>query len=183
MSQPVYPTQGANTVRQAFPMPQFMPRTRREVHSTDAINARQFEHWQTAGRYGTYNRPDTHQQAPFYDVMPNASRTSDRSYRSQPRFDPDVERGAQNPYFMKYDTTSDSRNMTRELRASVYEDKSLGYSRESESIMERNLEHRWLLPVAPVQQPDVVEELRPKMDDNNLVYHTKTYRTSNENPK
>jgi|LauGreDrversion4_2_1035121.scaffolds.fasta_scaffold25537_1 hypothetical protein len=170
MSQPSYPTQHTDEVRAAFPMPQFMPRTRREIHSTDAINARQFEHWQTAGRHGTYNRPDIHQQVPFYDVMPNTSRTTDRSYRSQPRFDPDVERGGQQDYFMKYDTTSDSRNMTRELRASVYEDKNNGYQRESNSIMERNIEHRWLLPVAPVQQANVVEELRPKVDDIRVVY-------------
>jgi hypothetical protein len=172
MSQPSYPTRGTNQQRAAFPMPQFMARTRREIDSTDAINARQFEHWQTAGRHGTYNRPDVNQQVPFYDVMPNSSRTTDRSYRSQPRFDPDLERGVQNPYFMKYDTTSDSRNMTRELRASVYEDKNNGYQRESDSIMERNIEHRWLLPVAPVQQASVVDELRPKMDDIRLVYHS-----------
>ncbi len=108
MSQPVYPTKESDQIRAAFPMPQFMARTRREVNPIDAINARQFEHWQTAGRHGTYNRPDTAQQAPFYDVMPNNSRTSDRSYRSQPRFDPNLERGVQNPYFMKYDATSDS---------------------------------------------------------------------------
>jgi hypothetical protein len=144
---------------------------RREFHPTDTINARQFEHWQTAGRYGVYNRPDMKQQAPFYDVMPNASRTNDRSYRSQPRFDAEAERGVQNPYFAKYDATADSRNMTRELRASVYEDKNTGYKAESASIMERNLEHRWLLPVAPVQQAGVVEELRPQMDDIRRVYH------------
>jgi len=172
MSQPVYPTKESDCVRAAFPMPQFMARTRREIHSTDAINARQFEHWQTAGRNGTYNRPDMGQQAPFYDVMPNSSRTSDRSYRSQPRFDPDLERGVQNPYFMKYDATTDSRNMTRELRASVYEDKNIGYQRQSDSIMERNIEHRWLLPISPVQQAGVVEELRPKMDDIRQVYHS-----------
>lgn len=174
MSQPSYPTQHTDDHRAAFPMPQFMPRTRREVLSVDAINARQFEHWQTAGQHGIYNRPDVGQQAPFYDMMPNNSRTTDRSYRSQPRFDPTVERGAQQDYFMKYDTASDSRNMTRELRASVYEDKNNGYQRESDSIMERNLESRWLLPVAPVQQAGVVEDLRPKMDDIRFVYRPNT---------
>ena len=171
MSQPVYPDDFTRTVSAAFPMPQFMPRTRREFHPTDTINARQFEHWQTAGRHGTYNRPDMNQQAPFYDIMPSASRSNDRSYRSQPRFEVDGERGAQNPYFGKYDATTDSRNMTRELRASVYEDKNTGFKHESSSIMERNLEHRWFLPVAPVQQAGIVEELRPKMDDIRLVYH------------
>ncbi len=64
-------------------------------------------------------------------------------------------------------------NMTRELRASVYEDKNIGYQRQSDSIMERNIEHRWLLPVAPVQQAGIVEELRPKMDDIRQVYNIK----------
>ena len=85
--------------------------------------------------------------------------------------DPDAERGVQNPYFDKYDATADSRNMTRELRASVYEDKNTGYKAESLSIMERNMESRWLLPVAPAQNAGVVEELRPQMDDIRKVYH------------
>lgn len=170
MTQPISPDDSSRSVAAAFPMPQFMPRTRREYHPTDAINARQFEHWQTAGRHGVYQRPDLGQQAPFYDVMPSASRSNERSYRSQPRFDAEAERGVQNPYFAKYDATSDSRNMTRELRASVYEDKNTGYKNESQSIMERNLEHRWFLPVAPVQQAGVVEGLRPQMDDIQQVY-------------
>lgn len=172
MSQPVYQDDFTRASSAAFPLPQFMPRTRREFYPTDAINARQFEHWQTAGRHGSYNRPDMNQQAPFYDVMPSASRSNDRSYRSQPRFEADGERGVQNPYFGKYDATADSRNMTRELRASVYEDKNTGFKHESTSIMERNLEHRWLIPVGHVQQQaEIVEELRPKMDDIRLVYH------------
>ena len=170
MTQPISPNDSNRSVAAAFPMPQFMPRTRREYHPTDAINARQFEHWQTAGRYGVYNRPDMNQQAPFYDMMPSQSRMNDRSYRSQPRFDVEAERGVQNPYFSKYDATADARNMTRELRASVYEDKNTGYKQESVSMMERNLEHRWFLPVAPVQQAGVVEGLRPQMDDIQQVY-------------
>lgn len=172
MSQPIYPNDSTRSAVAAFPHPQFMPRTRREVYPTDATNARQFEHWQTAGRYGVYNRPDVQQQAPFYDIMPNASRSNDKSYRSQPRFDVEAERGAQNPYFSQYDATTDSRNMTRELRASVYEDKYTSYMTESTSIMERNMEHRWAVPVAPVQRSGIVEELRPKMDDIRLVYHS-----------
>lgn len=174
MSQPVFPDETAARVAAAFPMPQFMPRTRREIHPSDSINARQFEHWQTAGRYGVLNRPDVHQQPPFYDMAPGASRTSDRSYRAQPRMDPTAERGVQNPYFDKYDATADSRNMTRELRASVYEEKNTGYRSESLSIMERNMESRWLSPLATSDAPtvSVMEELRPQMDDIRKVYHS-----------
>lgn len=173
MTQPIFPHETAERIAAAFPMPQFMPRTRREVNPSDSINARQFEHWQTAGRYGTMNRPDIHQQAPFYDMAPGASRTSDRSYRSQPRMDPEAERGVQNPYFDKYDATADSRNMTRELRASVYEDKNTGYKKESLSIMERNMESRWLSPLTHSDTPPLgaMEELRPQMDDIRRVYH------------
>lgn len=153
----------------AFPLPQFMPRTRREVNPTDSINSRQFEHWQTGGKYGIYHRPDVHKQAPFYDVMPNTSRMSDKSYRSQPRFDADAERGVQNPYFVKYDATFDSRNMVRELKSSVYEDKNTGYAKESEQLASRNMDHRWMSPVSYVP---IVDQLRPKMDDIQRVYRT-----------
>jgi len=176
MTQPVFPALSRHHLTSDFPLPQFMPRTRKEYHPTDAINARQFEHWQTAGRHGTYNRPDMDQQAPFYDVMPSASRSNDRSYRSQPRFEVDREKGVQNPYFGTYDATSDAKNMTRELRASVYEDKNVGFKNESSSMMERNMEHRWFLPVAPIQQAGIVDELRPKMDDIRLIYHPSGYK-------
>ncbi len=171
MSQPVFPNERTTQRTVAFPLPEFMPRTRREVAPSDSINARQFEHWQTAGRYGVFNRPVLQQQAPFYDMAPSASRSNDRSFRSQPRMDPDADQGVQNPYFDKYDATTDSRNMTRELRASVYEDKNTGYKAESLSIMERNMESRWLLPVAQAQNAAVVDDLRPQMDDIRKVYH------------
>ena len=155
MAQPVFPDKHTISAYDAFPMPQFMTRTRREVDTIDAINARQFEHWQTDGKYGVMNRPDINKQAPFYDMLPNDSRGSDKSYRSQPRFDVDASRGVQNPYFDKYDTTFDARNMTRELRASVYEDKHTGYLKESE------------------KQAEAAEQLRPKMDDIRLFYNNK----------
>ena len=88
-----------------FPLPKFTPRTRREVNQTDSINARQFEHWQTDGKYETLNRPDTNKRAPFQDELPNNSRMNDRSYRSQPRFDVELEKGGYNPYFDKYKVT------------------------------------------------------------------------------
>jgi len=128
---------------QAFPIPKFTPRIRLELSNTDSINARQFEHWQTDGKYGIYNRPDVNKQSPFYDQLPNDSRMNSRSYRSQPRFDASDSRGGENPYFNKYDTSFDSRNMVRELKASVYEDKNTGYLRESEQLFQRNCQSRW----------------------------------------
>ena len=113
MAQPVFPDNHTISAYNAFPVPEFMARSRREIDTIDAINARQFEHWQTDGKYGVYNRPDMNKQAPFYDMMPNVSRMNDKSYRSQPRYDATGAKGVQNSYFDKYDTTFDARNMTR----------------------------------------------------------------------
>ena len=173
MAQPVYPDNHTISAYEAFPLPKFIPRTRREVDPIDAINARQFEHWQTDGKYDICNRPDMNKQAPFYDMLPNDSRMNDRSFRSQPRFDVSGHRGGQNPYFDKYDTAFDARNTTRELRASVYEDKNTGYLMESERFLQRNFDNRWLNTTVIQQQAKVAEELRPKMDDIRMFYHNR----------
>lgn len=174
MAQPVFPDSRTISAYGAFPLPKFITRTRREADPIDVVNARQFEHWQTDGKYGTMNRPDINKQSPFYDMLPNDSRMNDRSYRSQPRFDTDGHRGGQNSYFDKYDTTFDSRNMTRELRASVYEDKNTGYIKESEKLLQRNFDNRWLNPHIATQQAQATEQLRPKMDDIRLFYINKS---------
>jgi hypothetical protein len=183
MAQPVYPDARSQSSRQAFPLPQFIGRTRREYNTKDSINARQFEHWQTNGKHGENGRPDMNQQAPFYDMMPNVSRSNDRSYRAQPRYDAEGERGGQNSYFDKYDTSSDSRNMTRELRSSVYEDKNTGYTKESNKLLERNFDSRWLDTTVMKQQAQAAEELRPKMDDIRLFYHNKSVGTHKAGPQ
>jgi len=181
MAQPVFPDHHTISAYEAFPLPKFMPRTRREVDPIDAINARQFEHWQTDGKYDIMNRPDLNSRAPFYDMLPNDSRMGDRSYRSQPRFNTEEPRGGQNSYFDKYDTSFDPRNMTRELRASVYEDKNTGYLKESEHLLQRNFDNRWLNPNVAKQQADIAEELRPKRDDIRIFYHNKIPSDSNNN--
>lgn len=170
MAQPVYPDNRTISAYQAFPLPEFITRTRREYDTHDSINARQFEHWQTDGKYDIYNRPDVNKQSPFYDMMPNNSRMNDKSYRSQPRFDPLQSRGVENPYFDKYDSIYDARNMTRELRASVYDDKNTGYMKESDKLLERNLDNRWIDPNIVKQQVDAAKQLRPQMDDIRLFY-------------
>ena len=64
--------------------------------------------------------------------------------------------------------------MTRELRASVYEDKNTGYLKESERLLQRNFDNRWLNPSVAKQQADVAEELRPKMDDIRMFYQNRS---------
>ncbi len=182
MAQPVFPDRHTISAYNAFPLPQFMARSRREVDPIDAINARQFEHWQTDAKYGTMDRPDVNKQSPFYDQLPNDSRMNDKSYRSQPRFDTEAHRGVQNPYFDKYDATFDARNMTRELRASVYEDKNTGYLKESEKLLQRNFDYRWLNPTVVQQQAKAAEQLRPKMDDIRLFYKNTPATDTNNKP-
>lgn len=170
MAQPVFPLPTVQDAIGAFPHPEFITRTRREVHPVDTINARQFEHWQTQGKHSYYNRPDLNQQAPYNDMMPNSSRANAKDYRAQPRFNVSMERGSNNPYFDKYDATSDSRNMARELRGSVYEDKHTDFKRETEIMLTRNFDNRWMNPLVVEQQVKAAEQLRPKIDDIQRFY-------------
>lgn len=179
MAQPVWPDEHTESVIHAFPPPQFMARSRREVDTRDAVNARQFEHWQTDGKYGIHNRPDLNSQAPFYDMQPINSRMNTRDYMSQPRYDQKAEKGSMNSYFDKYDTSYDARNMVRELRATVYEDKNTGYTMESNHLLERNFDNRWLNTQELKQQVEAAENLRFKMDDIRTVYTSYKSDTTN----
>jgi hypothetical protein len=51
---------------------------------------------------------------------------------------------AQNPYFEKYDVATDSRNIVRELRSAVSEDVVNRGEKESQSLLRREMESRWL---------------------------------------
>ena len=64
--------------------------------------------------------------------------------------------------------------MARELKASVYEDKNTGYVQESNKLLQRNFDNRWLDPTMAQQQAAAAEELRPKMDDIRMFYKGKT---------
>ena len=157
MTQPVFPIYPVPPV----PMPEMVLRSRHELSTRDAANARNYEHWQTDGKYGIYNRPDMNAQAPFHESLPINSRMVERRYHPQPRFVEDNwsertstgprplgrdagHRGGMNPYFDKYDTAYDSRNMIRELQSVVYEDKGFEYLPQSRAIVTRGVEHRWL---------------------------------------
>jgi len=174
MTQPIFHDPRSQAAIAAFPPPQFIGRTRMELSTHDSINARQFEHWQTSSKHGYNDRPDPSKPRPFHDMAPNTARTSDRSYRSQPRFDAEGDRGGTNSYFDKYDTRADARNMVRELKASVYEDKNTGFQAESSRMLERQFDNRWLHPDVVSEQAKAAEMLRPKMDDIRLFYHNKT---------
>jgi hypothetical protein len=170
MSQPAFHDPAIQAAIAAFPPPQFVSRTRMELPSRDTANARQFEHWQAGSKHGYHDRPDPSKPRPYYDMAPNTARTSDRNYRTQPRFDTEADRDQQGDYFKGYDTRADARNMIREMRGSVYEDKTTGFQAESARMLERQFDNRWLRPDVAVQQAQAAEMLRPKMDDIRMFY-------------
>jgi hypothetical protein len=150
MTQPVWPI---NSV-ESMPPPEMVIRSRHDLSTRDAANARNFELWQTDGKHGVYNRPDMNAQAPFHEFLPINSRSETRRYHPQPRFTEDGHRGGMNPYFDKYDTAYDARNMVRELQAVVYEDNPYEYIPQSRALVERGVEHRWIPPSDWTQTAD-----------------------------
>jgi hypothetical protein len=150
--------------------PSFTLRSRRETSTRDTANARNYELWQTDGKYGVYNRPDPNRRAPFEDFMPTNSRTEDRKYHPQPRFLEDQHRLGENPYFQKYDPAYDSRNAVRELQAVVYEDKNIEGLRSSRELVGRQVEHRWITGDSAAAIAETAESLRPQRDDYTKVY-------------
>lgn len=154
-------------------LPKFIARSRREVATRDFVNAHQYEHWQTDGKYGIYNRRDLNAQAPVLDTAPISSRFVERDYRSAPRLENDTGRLGMNPYFNKYDVAYDGTNAVRELRAAVYEDKNMESLRESRRLLERNLDNRWLgeSEAARMSALGRWEQMRPVRDDIRMVYH------------
>lgn len=156
------------------PLPQMTLRSRREVATRDFVNAQQYEHWQTDGRYGVQNRPDVNAQAPFYDMMPLTSRTDDRNYMQNQPF---VAGGAplgSNPYFQKYDVTNDPRNVARELRGAVFEIPSDRGMQESQRMLERQFTAQYVPADRTREDTETMlvarAQLMPLMDDYRKLY-------------
>lgn len=162
-------------VRAPFlPPPQMSMRSRHELSTRDAINASQYEHWQTDGAAGIYNRKDPNAVAAFYDQMPGTARTDQRSFLQARTYDPAGAPLADNPYFQKYDVASDPRNVSRELRGAVFE------SPEDRGLAESNriLERQFTAQVVPATKTkETVEDLMsaraslmPVMNDMTRIY-------------
>jgi hypothetical protein len=156
------------------PLPQMTLRSRREFATRDFVNAKQYEHWQTDGRYGIYNRPDLNTQAPFYDMKPNTSRTDTRSFaQSQPFVAGGDPLGA-NPYFSKYDATNDPRNVARELRGAVYETPADRGLAESKRMLERQFTAAYIPADRSRNNTETMlvarASLMPEIDDYRRLY-------------
>lgn len=72
---------------------------------------------------------------------------------------------ASNPYFDKYDIATDSRNVIRELRGAVSEGVEDRGIVESQKLLSREMESRW------VERETAFELLRPKFNDMANTYH------------
>jgi len=80
-----------------------------------------------------------------------------------------------NPYFDKYDVASDSRNIVRELRGTVSEDIRDRGVRESQLLLRREMDSRWV-PQGYAEDKGLdslsaFELMRPKITDMNKDYH------------
>jgi hypothetical protein len=169
MSQPIFP------INKVFFMPpqEMSLRSRREVSTRDAANARNYELWQTDGKYGIQNRPDLNKRPPLQDFQPINSRFLEKNYRTEPRFDQSGHQGGQNSYFDKYDSAADSRNAVRELQSVVYEDKD---THSTKTFLMRSMDNHYFNTDQLQALAETVESLKPLRDD-----YQKDYRTASQN--
>ena len=155
-------------------MPQFLPRSRRELPIKDAINARNVEQWQSDGRYGIYDRPDLNAQRPFMDMNSYPTRMDDRLLRSAPRYEVDSKPLDFNPYFDKYDIMNDPVNAAREFSSVVYEDKGGRGIKQSTALLERQFTNRFTSKDETEKlvkmRLDSQLHLIPKLNDTTVSY-------------
>jgi hypothetical protein len=155
-------------------------RVRREIDPHDTTNARQFESWMTdlpipQGGELRDKKAVERERLAAYDMQPLASRTDKRDYRQAQPFVADGPGLALNPFFDRYDPTRDPRNMIREVRAAVYEEKEPDRGlAESRRLQERELTNRWVAPGFAAEEVrrslDAFEIIRPKIDDLGTNY-------------
>jgi hypothetical protein len=172
------PIQYAGPTR--IPPPKMQLRVRKETATHDTANARQFEQWNSdapvlQGGGPNYNSP---QKANYYDMAPLSSRTDRRDFRQSQPFVANGPQLAQNPFFDRYDPTRDPRNMVREVRSVVYEDKEADRGiEESKRLLERGFTSRWVPEGHDEQDFKAAlfsyEVMRPKIDSIDVDYRGK----------
>ena len=156
-------------------LPEFSLRSRREQPTRDTYNARQYEHWNSDFPQPVSSRPDITKQGVHYDMKPINSRTVERDYRqAQPYVAEDSSQLSGNPYFQKYDVTTDPRNVARELRSAVYEYNAPRDQTINQHMMERNFESRYVpepeIGATYEKAIDIYAGMRPKLNDMKAVF-------------
>jgi hypothetical protein len=87
---------------------------------------------------------------------------------------------ASNPYFEKYDAAGDYRNVIRELRGAVSEGVVDRGTAESQRLLQRSLESRWVSEAdtrrgsekSDGKQESAFELLRPRFNQMDKVYNS-----------
>ena len=158
-------------------------RIRKEPNSRDFMNSRMWDSFRaTPATQVSSDMLMTKNEPIFMDMMPTASRTSNKQYRNQPEYIPSIPSNSSttsttgqgslppstnstNPYLQRLDAAgSDSRNIVRELRSSVSEDNRERDIESSKRLTERQFTDRWLPPQAGGDLGSLLayELLRPK---------------------
>lgn len=168
----------------AVPLPQFYPRSRREESTRDVTNARNLEIQRSSppiqqaffrpepstSAFGVGPRPGVS----FNDQTPLSTRNKGPISNPAPSFDPAGPKLVGNPFFDQYAPEYDPRNVVRELRGSVKDDKMTRGEVESKRILSRGFSSRYVPEGFAEQQQlnslDAFESLRPKIDDLSKDY-------------
>lgn len=166
----------------SVPLPQFVPRSRREEITRDTANARNLEIQRSAAPIQqSFFRPEpsTSAYAPKLEVSYNnqnglASRNKPPTSVPAPSFDPAGPKLVGNVFFDQYAPEYDPRNVVRELRGSVKDDKASRGEEESKRILSRGFSSRYVPEGFAEQQQlnslDAFEQLRPRIDDLSKQY-------------
>ena len=154
---------------------EFSARALRELPTRDVINARDYLRWNADQPVPSANKPIPKKQVEFMDTAPISGRNQDRAqfYQAQP-FVVDAPGFQNNPYFNKYDITSDPRNTIRELRGAVTESVTDKGVDESVRLFTRGFDHR-AVPVSDlaVRQEKALEDwstYKPSMNNMEKNY-------------
>ena len=163
------------------PMPQFIPRSRREESSRDLVNSRNIEIRQSGPqiqqgffRPSPSDRGNQPKNGAFFDQAGIATRNQAPISIPAPMFDPNGPKLEGNPFFDQHAASYDPRNVARELNSAVKESKMDRGVVESQRILGRGFSSRYVPQgYAETNHLDSLaafEQLRPKIDDGIKQY-------------
>ena len=168
----------------SVPLPQFTPRSRREEITRDTANARYMDiQRSSAPIQQAFFRPEPSTSGfsprpgvPYRDQNAMASRNQAPISIPAPVFDPAGPKLVGNVFFDQYAPEYDPRNVVRELRGSVKDDKTTRGEIESQRILSRGFSSRYVPQGYAEQQQlnslEAFEQLRPKIDDLTRQYRS-----------
>ena len=162
------------TYKLTIPRPSMSLRSRREVSAQDQINSLRVEQWQTDAPSLQNDRSDPRSRRAFMDMNPINTRSVARNYLQNQPFVVGADGLSGNPYFDKFDVTTDPFNVAREVRGTVYEEKADRGMDESKKLLARVYTTRWL-PDDYVEKQSLdtlkaYESLMPRMNKMDTVY-------------